>query len=196
MDSDNKKTEKEFEIEIDNEYIRENKLSVQEQIYEIEVKMQELDAQIEQYEDALYNSDEEIFSEEKLNDLKTEYKRLRGEKKLLTKTTKTSWDKIPVWMFLYSVFQVFFSFFSILGMVSAYFAFWFMGLIKSNGEVTEFWRIFALFFIPFISILISVIILIFQKEKARKRFYAVAFSIQAIETIISVIIMIGYYKQI
>lgn len=195
MDSDNKKTENELEIEIENEYVEDNKLSVKEQIYEIEIKMQELDAQIELYEDALYNSEEEIFTDEKLTELKTEYKRLRSEKKLLTKQTKTNWDKIPVWMFAYGVFQVFFSFFYVLGIISAYFASWFVDLIRANGVVSKFWEISSLFIIPFISILISVIILILIKEKFRKRFFAVVFSIQLIETIISVIIVIGYLNQ-
>ena len=149
MDNDNKKNEQEFEIEIKNERVEENKLSVQEQIYEIEVKMQEIDVLIEEYEDALYNSDKEIFSVEKLNELKAEYKRLKSEKKLLAKQPKNNWDKIPVLMFIYGIFQVFFSFFYILGMISVAFAAWLMDILKESGEITEFWKIFSLFFIPF-----------------------------------------------
>jgi len=172
--------------------LEENKLTIEEQIYQIEVRMQEIDAKIEQFEDVYYQTSEEIFPYEEYEALKEEYKKLRSEKKRLLKENKQKgfWDKMPVWMFAYGVFQVIFSFFYVISMVSILFAQWFFNTF--NVSEAKFWDVFTFFFIPFISLLISVIILLLIKNKERKKVFLIVFSIQAVETIISVIIMASY----
>lgn len=192
---DNKEQNNEVTIELEED-LNINNLSIQEQIYEIEIRMQELDSQIEQLEDILYETRSEDFPHEEYENLKMEYKSLRKQKKDLVRNTKGTWDKIPVWMFAYGVFQVILSFFYILSMVSLMFASWFLGLIHNKMEITRFWEIVAFFFVPFISIVISLVILCLIKDKARKKFFAVVFSIQTLETIISVILMISYLSEV
>lgn len=184
---DNKdKTPSEFEVEIEADQAVDNKLSVQEQIYEIEIKMQEIDVQIEHYEDSLYNSDEEIYSSEKLVELTEEYKKLRREKKLLTKELKGKWDQIPMWMFIYGIFQIIFSLFVVIIPISMYFTGWFLSVI---GKDSKFWVTFTFLIIPILSVLISALLLILQKIKTRKMFMIVLLAIQVVETTISLLIM-------
>lgn len=160
--------------------------NIEEQLYEIEVKMQEIDAKIERFEDALYERNEEIFSYEEYLQLKEEYKNLKKVKKAISKQKKGKWDNIPVWMFAYGVFQIIFSFFMVLNMASILFAEWFLGMFS---EITKFWSIVGFFMLPLISVLLSLIIFLLIKDKARKKFFLIIFSIQFIETVIAVIIM-------
>lgn len=192
---DNKEKTNELEIEIENEVIEEVKLSVEEKVYELDIRIQEIDAQIENYEELLYQSDEFDFEEE-LSRLKQEYKKLRAERKALLKKPKGKWDEIPVWMFAYGLFQIIFSVFLILSMVSLFFATWFLTLIYNGKELSRFLEIIGFFFVPFISILITTLILVFTKQKTRKKFMAIILSIQFVETVITVIIMLGHLKSI
>lgn len=187
MDNQEKDFKNDYEVEIDTELTEDNKLSIQEQIYELEIRMQELDVQIEQYEDSLYNSNEEEISSEKLIELTEEYKRLRKEKRLLSKQLRGKWDQIPVWLFLYGIFQIIFSSFVVLVKVSMEFTTWFLGVIEKS---TEFWVTFSFLMIPIISVIITTVILIIFKNKARKKFLAVVLAIQFLETVIALLIML------
>lgn len=166
--------------------------TIEDKIYEIEIKMQEIDSKLEMYEDSYYEGDDENFPYEEYERLKQEYKDLKKQKKALLKENKQNgfWDKVPVWMVAYGTFQVIFSFFFVISMVSILFSSWFLGNVVTKS--TKFWEAFSFFFIPFISLLISTIIFVLIKDKLRKKIFLVIFSIQGIETIVSIIIMATY----
>lgn len=170
--------------------------TLEEKIYEIEIKMQEIDSKLEMYEDSYYNGDDNIFPLEEYDRLKQEYKELKKQKKALLKENKQNsfWDKVPVWMVAYGIFQIIFSFFFVISMVSILFSSWFLGNVITKS--TKFWEAFSFFFIPFISLLISTIIFLLIKDKLRKKIFLVIFSIQGIETIVSAIIMATYLVKV
>lgn len=187
MDNKDQNLNNQFDIEIDNENLEDKEVSIQKQIYEIEIKLQEIDSQIEFYEDKLYELEDNEEYIEMIENLKIEYKNLKKQKKEISKQIKTNWDKIPIWMFAYGVFQIILSFFYVMNMLQFIFSQWFVNLIYENIEVTKFWQYFSVLLIPIINLLITLIILILIKDKVRKKFMIALFSIQTIETIISVI---------
>ena len=64
---------------------------------------------------------------------------------------------------------------------------WFLGVIEKS---TEFWVTFSFLMIPIISVIITTVILIIFKNKARKKFLAVVLAIQFLETVIALLIML------
>ncbi|MGD9605117.1 MAG: hypothetical protein AB7V00_03040 [Bacilli bacterium] len=159
-----------------------------EQIFEIEIKMQEIDVIIEKFEDELYGSNTEgkdIAKEEqdKIRQLKQQYRELFQQKKQLQKTLKVSlWDNFPFWMGLYAIFQFIFSFYLILTQISTYFAQWFFPLV--NGS-TDFLFYFSLFIIPFLNLVLSLIILLLLKNKTHKKIFLYIYLIHGIETLMA-----------
>ena len=72
-----------------NELLSEEKeAKIREEIYEIDVRLQELDAIFEQYEEALFEREEEILSEEEVEESSAEYRKLKKKKKELAKSLK------------------------------------------------------------------------------------------------------------
>ncbi|HHX68724.1 MAG TPA: YfhO family protein [Gallicola sp.] len=186
MDKKDENLERVYDIELDSEEENNYNLSIQEQVYEIDIRLQEIDAQIELYEEMLYQKDEKIFEDEKLMELKQEYKDLRMKKKELQKSTKGKWDQIPIWLFIYGIFQILFSLLFIMVPVSLSFVKW----ISSNVKVTsEFWVTTLFLLIPLICLLATGLLLIFQKNKPRKIFLLVILGFQVIETTINLIVM-------
>lgn len=183
MDNNNPNLELE---EFEEQEIPAEEKTREELIYELELKMQEIDTKIEFAEDELYFEESQI-TEEDIQALKQEYRELKAEKKALLKQHKTNWDKFPIWMFAYGVFQVVFSFFYVMSMISLLFASWFLNLINSY---TRAWEIVSFFFLPFISIVASTIIFFTLKDKIKRRFFSIIFIIQGLETLITVILMI------
>ncbi|GEM_PF-2269094 len=179
----------ETEAETASEPESEEVAAVRAQIFGIEVRMQEIDAVLERYEDDYYKKqqsqpEEPIQEDEKIRALKAEYKELaKARKELLKGNKKSLWDNFPVWMGFYAVFQIIFSFYLILTQLSTYFASWFYQLFS---DATEFWFYFGLFLIPFLSLLASLIILLVTKNKVHKKIFLFVYLIQGIETLMSV----------
>lgn len=177
------------EVEIASEEDTEEVGKIKAQIFGIEVRMQEIDAILERYEDDYFQKqqsqpEEPVKEDEKISALKAEYKELaKARKELLKGNKKSIWDNFPVWMGFYAVFQIIFSFYLIMTQLSTYFASWFYALFTSP---TEFWFYFALFVIPFLSLLASLIILLCTKNKVHKKIFLFVYLIQGIETLMSV----------
>lgn len=186
---DEKNENNDVGIEFENEVLERKTLSIQEQVYEIEIRMQEIDVQIELFEEAYYQSEDD-FDYEEIEKLKEEYKELRKKKKEILKRNKGKWDSIPVSLFVYGIFQIIFSSFFVLFIVSSLFSGWFITTFFTSTP-GNFWLYFSLLFIPIISVLISTVILIFIKDKMRKKFFLIIYIIQFIETLITVIFMVG-----
>lgn len=174
-------------IDINTDIDDQNEISNEESIHEIEVRMQEIDVLLERYEDIYYSKGETIMSEEEVIALKQEYNKLRKTKKSVEKT-KTKWDKMPIWMFMYGVFQIIFSFFYVLATISIEVGGW---LIRVLGLKTSgFWKYSTLLFVPVLSLVTSLLILLFIKDRDKKRFFIIMYIIQGIETIITVVILL------
>lgn len=157
--------------------------------------MQEIDSLLERYENTLYTSGEEILTEDEVIALKEEYKQIKTERKILLRQgKKNAWDNFPVPMWVYAVFQIIFSFIFILQNLSANFAEWALKLFEkwdiSFLQPSMTLLIVMYFFIPFLSLLTSLIILLSLKDKTHKKIFAYIYIIQGIETIITVTIMI------
>lgn len=193
------KPEETLEAETEEETVSEEESDeaamVRSQVFGIEVRMQEIDAILERYEDDFYkkqqNQPEETevpevsgTEDEKIIALKAEYKELAKTRRELLKGNKKSlWDNFPVWMGFYAVFQIIFSFYLILTQFSTYFATWFYQLFTNP---TNFWFYFGLFLIPFVSLLASLIITLVTKNKLHRKIFLFVYLIQGIETLISV----------
>lgn len=175
-----------------NELLSEEKeAKIREEIYEIDVRLQELDAIFEQYEEALFEREEEILSEEEVEESSAEYRKLKKKKKELAKSLKKSkWDIIPLWMVIYFVLQFIFSFTLIQVKLSVFFALW-LGEIIYNVWDTGAWLIYTLLFlIPFLCLVASSIIFLFLKDKNKKKIFGIFFLIHSLEVIITVVIML------
>ncbi|MDD3999524.1 MAG: hypothetical protein PHX62_01340 [Bacilli bacterium] len=165
--------------------------ATRQEIFSIDVRLQEIDAILEKYEDVLFEKEEYILSAEEVEILQAEYSELKANKKRLNKSLKKSrWEAIPVWMGIYAVFQFIFSFLFIQFMISLNFAFWMADSVFkiSNNQVWLFYVF--LFLLPVLSLLASLIILLKIKNKERKKAFAVIYIIQGIETLITIIYMI------
>jgi len=157
-------------------------------IYELEVRIQEISSTLENHEDIFYNTGEKTLDDNTVNDLHEEYKRLRQEIKEINRSGKGSiWDNMPIWMALYATFQFIFSFFYILTEMSRFFV---KLTLPIFSEPSLALLIILYYFIPFISLVISLIILIIIKNKINKKTFAVIFLIQGIETIVAALIML------
>ena len=170
------------------EQLMDEHAQTKEKIFAIEVKMQELDAIIERFEDEFYREGENYEpSEEETNKVKAlieEYRDLREQKKQLQKTIKTSiWDHFPLWMGIYALFQIVFSFYLIMTQISMYFAQWFLKVV--NGS-TDFVFYVALFMIPFLNLVLPLLIFLLLKNKVHKRMFLYIYLIHGIETLIAV----------
>ncbi|MGD9886664.1 MAG: hypothetical protein AB7T03_01725 [Bacilli bacterium] len=177
------------EIKTQEQETIDEKAIIKEKIFEIEIKLQEIDAIIERAEDEFYhkeNEQNEVSPEEtqKLIELKNEYRTLVKQKKQLQKSLKSSvWDNFPVWIGLYAVFQLIFSFYLILTQISTYFAQWFFTVI--NGS-TEFAFYVSLFIIPFLNLVLSLVIWLIIKNKLHKKIFLYVYLIHGIETLMAV----------
>lgn len=187
------KPEETLEAETEEETVSEEESDeaamVRSQVFGIEVRMQEIDAILERYEDDFYKKqqnqpEEPVQEDEKIRALKAEYKELaKARRELLKENKKSLWDNFPVWMGFYAVFQIIFSFYLILTQLSTYFATWFYQLFTNP---TNFWFYFGLFLIPFVSLLASLIITLVTKNKLHRKIFLFVYLIQGIETLISV----------
>lgn len=173
MNNDNK----EFLTEYNEEKIRE-------EIYAIEVRLQELDAILEKYEDILYERNEETLPQEEVEKLVAEYHDLKKRKKDLAKSLKKSkWDMVPLWMAVYAVVQFIFSFYVFQVQISLEFARWLTELIYSVWK-TGLWVFYtSIFLLPVLSLLVSLIIWLKLKNKDRKKIFRIIFLIHSLETI-------------
>ena len=158
-------------------------------IYEIDIRRQEIDAILENYEFELYEKGNEVLSKEEYDQLKTEYKSLNQKRKniIRTKRKKSIWDEIPLWIAIYAVLQIIFSFYFIQAILSIYFADFLMNLFSSTSGTLFDILIYAL---PFLSIVTSLIILFCLKNKRQKTFFFFFFLIQLTETLITVGLML------
>ena len=179
-------TEEEYELEDYQEEVEDN--SIPGQIFKINIRIQEIDAILENYEEALYSKNEEILSEEEYDNLKEEYRDLVKQRKELTKQRKESiWDYMPTWMAVYAIFQIVFCFFIILTQASAYFAEWMYGVFTKVPD----WLFYTLpFVIPFLNLMLSLTIYFFIKDKKQRKLFFYIYLIQIIQTLITVVILI------
>lgn len=155
-------------------------------IFDIEVKMQEIDAIIERQEDEFFTKDQEVSDEthNKIIQLKNEYKNLYKQKKQLQKTLRVSlWDNFPVWMAFYALIQFVFSFYLIMTQLSTYFAQWFFQMIQGG---TSFVFYLSLFIVPALNLLVPFIVLLLLKNKTHKKFFMYIYFIHGIETLMSI----------
>ncbi|MCK9535965.1 MAG: hypothetical protein M0R05_00015 [Bacilli bacterium] len=159
-------------------------------IYEIDLRRQEIDAILENYEFELYEKGNEVLTEEEYINLKEEYKQLKKKRKNLIKSKgeKTIWDEIPLWMGFYAVFQFLFSFYYIQALLSVYFAKLLLDLFSQSNSLA--FNIFS-FILPFLSVVASLIILLLLKNKKRKKVFLFVFLIQLVETLITVGLMLS-----
>ena len=179
-------------MENSNELLKEEKeAKIREEIYAIDVRLQELDSIFEQYEDALTEREEEILSEEELNKLIDEYHELKKKKKELAKNFKKSkWEMIPLWMAVYAVCQFIFSFFLVQIQLSFYFTTWLRGLIYKAWD-TGSWLLYVLpFVIPVLSLLASLIIFLKLKDRTKRKIFAIIFAIHGLETLVTIVYML------
>ncbi|NLD26439.1 MAG: coiled-coil domain-containing protein 22 [Acholeplasmataceae bacterium] len=165
---------------------------IQDEIFNIEVRLQEIDAELEHYEDVLMEKEEEILEPKEVEELRNEYKELKKRRKNLLKQTKKSiWDTIPLWMGIYAIFQFIFSFWLFLEEISRQFTL-FMLQVLEKIFTPGLWTLYTLFFlIPFLSLLASTIILLKLKNKNHKKIFAIIFGIHGIETLVAVGLMIS-----
>jgi hypothetical protein len=174
-----------------NDNTENKEAKVQKEIFEIDVRLQEIDAILERYEDILYEKEEEILSPEEVENLVIEYRELKRKKKELSKSLKNSkWDVMPLWMAFYAVFQFVFSFYLLQSVICLRFAVWLSELIFKVW-VPDLWFFYVLIFLlPFLSLLASLIILLKIKNKEKKKMFAIIYIIHGIETIITVVYLL------
>lgn len=177
-------------VEESNESIILKIEEIEHQMLEISMQAELLELEIQNKEDAMEYIDQSLYQE--LADLSVQYKKLKSDKRDLSKQIKSKWDKFPAWMFIYGIFQIVFSVFYVMSVVSLNFATWFLNKIVGYENITRFWEGFGFFFIPFISLATSTVILFLIKDKTKKIFFLVIFGIQTILTLISVGIMISF----
>lgn len=179
-------------MENSNELLKEEKeAKIREEIYAIDVRLQELDSIFEQYEDALTEREEEILSEEELNKLIDEYHELKKKKKELAKNFKKSkWEMIPLWMAVYAVCQFIFSFFLVQIQLSFYFTTWLGGLIYKAWETGSWLFYVLLFVIPVLSLLASLIIFLKLKDRTKRKIFAIIFAIHGLETLVTIVYIV------
>ncbi|HHX78770.1 MAG TPA: hypothetical protein GX695_03335 [Acholeplasmataceae bacterium] len=170
---------------------------LQEQIYEKSLRMQELEALIEQNE--YYNEDmlEEKAIDELLISLKKEYKTVKSEIKILKKKTQTSFfDKVPIWLYLYGLVFTIMGFAPVMKKFTEFLA---PTAIKVLGEFLYTWfGTFLYLYLPtIILLLITVIIFVifYKKEVIRKAMYIVL-GIHSINAIITIISLIDVFKRL
>jgi hypothetical protein len=181
----------------DKELMNENNLNdndeeIRSQIFAIEVRVQEIDAIIENYEYYLIEKELETLTPEEVASLKEEYKNLKKQRKELQKQLKKSiWDHFPVWMGIYAIFQFFFSFTLVMIDISSRFAIFAMTLLDKIAD-PKLWVLYLFYFIiPVINLLISLIILLKLKNKNHKKIFAFIYGIHGIEVLITIIFMIS-----
>jgi hypothetical protein len=162
------------------------------ELYQIDLRCQEIDSAIENYEDILMSRGEETLTPEELVQLKQEYREIVRKRKDILKTKKKSiWDQFPFWMAAYAVFMLVLSFFfEPLYYICYKFLVLIYPLFSESMEVTKAMEYAMLAFIPFLCLLASLIILLSLKNKIHKKIFAYIFLIQGIETLIAVIITV------
>ena len=167
------------QFESDNDPI----LTTKEEIFKIDVRIQEIDVLFERYEDILYSSGEETLNEEEIEHLSEEYKELRKRKKELVKLTRKSiWDKFPIWMSVYAIFQIVFSLFIIIP------SFALSSILIKPFPEAPFWLLDLT--VPVLNSLISLTILLLLKDKNHKKIFFWIYMIQIVETLLNVIVFI------
>jgi len=107
---------KEAKIEVEDEYIPDaldEAIAADREIYDlnddIDIKIQKLEAQVEEYEFKLAETEIETMPEEEYLEKKQIIKDLYKQKRMLSKKTKTKsgWDQISVWIIIYGFIQLF-----------------------------------------------------------------------------------------
>lgn len=159
-------------------------------IYNIDLRIQEIDSKLEEYENVYFDKGIEILTSEEVLNLKEEYKNLRANLKVLRKSTSNRiWDKIPLWMFLYGVFQFILSSFLIMPVFTAHIAYYVKDLL---GELlyTKFGAFVFIYGLTFINVIISLIIYILiirYADKLKKNIFGVIVILQIVSSITTVI---------
>lgn len=166
-------------------------------IYELDIRLQEIDVILEKYEDTFFETNQETLSVEEVEALKKEIKEIKLKKKsLLRKGKKTVWDQFPLWMAFYAVFQFAFSFYYVLIRASIFYLSWaykfFYKIIKPSIAM-EYVYILTL---PVLSLIISLVILLLIKNKTHKKIFGIIYAIQGVETIGAIIFMVVRLLQV
>ena len=158
------------------------------EIYEIDIRCQEIEVIIENYEFELSEKGNELLTEEEHQNLLAEYKELKKKRRVLLKMNrpKTVWEEIPLWMVIYIIFQIIFSFYYVQALLSVHFAKFLLDLF-SSASATLF-NIFN-FILPTLSVLTSFVIWLLLKNKKQKKFFLIFCFIQIAETLITVGLM-------
>lgn len=182
-------------IEVEQDLTEQDLL--QQQIYEKSLRMQEIEALIEQYE--YYNDDMDIEQDvdDLIASLKKEYKAIKGEIKVLKKKTQTSFfDKIPVWIYVYGLLVIICGSAPIMKKFTEFLA---PTTIKILGDYLHTWfGTFLYLYLPTIILLIvtiTIFILVFKKENLRKLMYVVL-GIHTVNAIITIISFIDIFKRL
>lgn len=162
---------------------------VSNRIYEIDVRCQEIEVMLENYDFELSEKGNELFTEEEYENLLAEYKQLKKEKRelLKTKRVKTIWDEIPLWMAVYMIAQLIFSFYFVQALLSMHLANFLTRLFSVTSGVV--YDIFS-FILPTLSLIASLVILLLLRNKKLKKFFFFFCFVQLAETLITVGLML------
>lgn len=170
---------------------------LKQEIYEKSLRLQELEALIEQNE----YYDEDMLEEENIDELlislKAEYKAIKAEIKVLKKKTQTSFfDKIPLWVYIYGLLITILGFTPIMKKFTEFLA---PTSIKILGEFLHTWfGTFLYLYFPtllLLSISIFIFILVYKKKLLRKVMYVIL-GIHLLNATITIISFISIFKAL
>lgn len=179
------------EKELDGMFVEEEIKDPSQLIYELDIRLQEIDVILEKYEDTLFETNQEILSVEEVKALKAEAKEIRLKKKtLLRKGKETVWDQFPLWMAFYAIFQFIFSFYYVLIRVSIYYLSWAYKFFYNIIKPSTFMEYVYILTIPLLSLILSLVILLLIKNKTNKKIFGIIYAIQGVETIGAIIFMV------
>lgn len=194
MNNNNEELQKETPLDNSEEKLTENDLDDNQdsELYQVDLRCQEIDSAIENYEDILMSRGEETLTEDELAQLKQEYREIvRKRKEILKSRKKSIWDQFPLWMAAYALLMLVLPFFFEPFYYICYkFLLLVYPLFSESMEVTTAMEYAMLAFVPFLCLLTSLIILLSLKNKVHKKIFAYIFLIQGIETLITVIIAV------
>jgi len=159
---------------------------------EIEIELQKTEILLEQIDIKMTSENKEEYMSQ-YQELKEKYNSLLAEKKKLTHKTNSMWEKIPLWMIIYTLIQ-----FILIGIPFVSWMIWifFAGILPIPNVGNRFFYSLAIFSLPIICLFISWIVYVnFVNKQEHKKIFRYIWIGQAVLILLNAIFLILYIPE-
>lgn len=159
---------------------------------EIEIELQKTEILLEQIDIKLTSENKEEYMLQ-YQELKEKYNSLLAEKKKLTQKGNTIWERIPVWMIIYTLILLI-----VIGIPFVSWMIWifFAGILPVPKVDNKFLYTLAIFSLPIISLFISWIMYVnFVHKQDHKKIFRYIWIGQAVLILLNAIFLILYIPE-